>query len=67
MLVKAGLTSDIINFVIVCAVFFALNYGVFTFCIKKLKIPTQDVLEIMMKKNQVHKMKLQLHQMIYRL
>ena len=40
MLVKAGLTSDIINFVIVCAVFFALNYGVFTFCIKKFKIPT---------------------------
>ena len=40
MLVKAGLNSDIINFVIVCAVFFALNYGVFTFCIKKFKIPT---------------------------
>lgn len=40
MLVKAGLTSDIINFVIVCAVFFVLNYGVFTFCIKKFKIPT---------------------------
>ncbi len=40
MLVNAGLVGDVINFVIACAAFFGLNFGVFNFCIKKLNIPT---------------------------
>jgi len=40
MLVKAGLTMDLVNFLISCAVFFLLNYGIFNFLIKKFNIAT---------------------------
>lgn len=40
MMVNAGLIMDLINFVITCIVFFFLNYGVFSFLIKKFNIPT---------------------------
>lgn len=40
MMVNAGITKDLINFVITCVVFFFLNYGVFNILIKKFKIPT---------------------------
>ena len=40
MLIKAGLTMDLINFVISAVVFFLLNYSIFNFLIKKFKIAT---------------------------
>lgn len=40
MLIKAGLTMDIVNFVISCIVFFILNFTVFNFLIKKFDIAT---------------------------
>lgn len=40
MMIKAGLTMDLINFFISCAVFFLLNFGIFNFLIKKFNIAT---------------------------
>ncbi|WP_050180592.1 PTS transporter subunit IIBC [Domibacillus robiginosus] len=40
MAAKAGLTRDILNFVVTCAVFFALNFTVANFLIKKFNFPT---------------------------
>ncbi|MDQ0149456.1 PTS transporter subunit IIBC [Eubacterium multiforme] len=40
LLVNAGLTGDLINFVIVAIIFFFVNFGVFTFLIKKFNIAT---------------------------
>ena len=40
MLVKAGLTMDLVNFFISSIVFFLLNYSIFNFLIKKFKIAT---------------------------
>ncbi len=40
MMANAGLTRDMINFVLACLGFFALNFGVFNFAIKKFKIAT---------------------------
>ncbi|CEQ08827.1 pts system [[Clostridium] sordellii] len=40
MMIKAGLTMDLINFFISCAVFFFLNFGIFNFLIKKFNIAT---------------------------
>lgn len=40
MAAKAGLTRDIINFVVTCSVFFALNFTVANFLIKKFNFPT---------------------------
>lgn len=40
MTIKAGLLQDVINFVIVCIVFFVLAYFVSNFMIKKFKIAT---------------------------
>lgn len=40
MMANAGLTGDMINFVLGCLGFFALNFGVFNFAIKKFKIAT---------------------------
>ena len=40
MMINAGLLGDVINFVIACLAFFGINFGVFSFCIKKFKIPT---------------------------
>lgn len=40
MLINAGLVGDVINFVIACLAFFGINFGVFSLCIKKFKIPT---------------------------
>lgn len=40
MLINAGLIGDVTNFVIACLAFFGINFGVFSFCIKKFKIPT---------------------------
>ena len=40
MMVNAGITRDLINFIITSLVFFFLNYGVFSILIKKFKIPT---------------------------
>lgn len=40
MLVKAGLTMDLVNFFISCAVFFLLNFVIFNFLIKKFNIAT---------------------------
>lgn len=40
MMVRAGLTADLIYFAIACLVFFALNFVVFNFLIKKMNIPT---------------------------
>lgn len=40
MMVHAGLIRDIINFIIICLVFFGLNYGIFNVLIKKFNIPT---------------------------
>ena len=39
-MINAGLTKDLINFIIVAVVFFFLNYFVFSFLIKKFKIAT---------------------------
>lgn len=40
MLVRAGLTMDLVNFFVSAAIFFLLNYSVFNFLIKKFKIAT---------------------------
>ena len=40
MMFGAGIGGDVINFFIVCALFFAINFGVFNFLIKKLNIAT---------------------------
>lgn len=40
MMINAGLLGDVINFAIACLAFFGINFGVFSFCIKKFKIPT---------------------------
>jgi phosphotransferase system IIBC component len=40
MMVKAGLTKDLINFVFASLAFFALNFGVFSLLIKKFNLPT---------------------------
>jgi len=40
MIINAGIIGDLINFVIACAAFFGINFGVFNFCIKKFDIPT---------------------------
>ncbi|MEY8349870.1 PTS transporter subunit IIBC [Bacillus cereus] len=40
MMINAGLTRDLINFVIVSAVFFGLNFTLFNFLIKKFNLPT---------------------------
>lgn len=40
MIVKAGLLQDLINFFLVSALFFFLNFGVFNFFIKKMNLPT---------------------------
>lgn len=40
MTIKAGLTHDLINFVIACVAFFILSYFVSNFMIKKFKIAT---------------------------
>ncbi|MGG2134521.1 PTS transporter subunit IIBC, partial [Bacillus sp. S2(2024)] len=40
MIVKAGLTRDLINFVVVSAIFFGLNFTIFNFLIKKFNLPT---------------------------
>src|SRR5699024_7154775 len=40
MTINAVLLQDVINFVIVCIIFFVINYGVFYFLIKKLNFPT---------------------------
>ncbi|EOU1700771.1 PTS transporter subunit EIIC [Clostridium perfringens] len=40
LMINAGLTKDLINFIIVAVVFFFLNYFVFSFLIKKFKIAT---------------------------
>ncbi|GAA0286477.1 PTS system glucose-specific IIC component [Gracilibacillus halotolerans] len=40
MTINAGLLQDVINFVIVCAIFFGLNFVIFNFLIKKFKAPT---------------------------
>ncbi|CAG9612309.1 PTS system glucoside-specific EIICBA component [Bacillus rhizoplanae] len=40
MIIKAGLTRDLINFVVVSVIFFGLNFTIFNFLIKKFNIPT---------------------------
>lgn len=40
MLIKAGLTMDLVNFVLSCIAFFALNFVTFNFLIKKFDIAT---------------------------
>ncbi|WP_163538023.1 PTS transporter subunit IIBC [Gracilibacillus sp. YIM 98692] len=40
MTINAGLLQDVINYFIVCGVFFVLNYTVFYFMIKKMNLPT---------------------------
>lgn len=40
MMVNAGLLGDVINFTIASLAFFGINFGIFSFCIKKFKIPT---------------------------
>lgn len=40
MIVNAGITKDLINFIITCVVMFGLNFTVFNVLIKKLKIAT---------------------------
>ncbi|PGZ94706.1 PTS transporter subunit IICB [Bacillus pseudomycoides] len=40
MIIKGGLTRDLINFFVVSGIFFVLNYTVFNFLIKKFNIPT---------------------------
>ncbi|MGL5123168.1 MAG: PTS transporter subunit IIBC [Fusobacteriaceae bacterium] len=40
LMLKAGLTKDLINFVIACIVFFFLNYTLFNIIIKKYNLPT---------------------------
>lgn len=40
MLIKAGLTTDLINFILSCVAFFGLNFVTFNFLIKKFDIAT---------------------------
>ena len=40
MMVKAGITGDLINFVLVCAAMFGVNFASFNFLIKKFNIGT---------------------------
>ncbi|MGL5313299.1 MAG: PTS transporter subunit IIBC [Peptostreptococcaceae bacterium] len=40
MLIKAGLTADLINFILSCVAFFGLNFVTFNFLIKKFDIAT---------------------------
>lgn len=40
MIVKAGLLQDLINFFLVSIAFFFINFGVFSFFIKKMNLPT---------------------------
>ncbi|EAR53418.1 PTS system, glucose-specific IIBC component [Photobacterium sp. SKA34] len=40
MMISAGIGSDLISFIIVCIVFFAVNYGLFRFLIMKFNLPT---------------------------
>lgn len=40
LLVKAGLTRDLINFALTCIVFFVLNFSIFYVLIKKFNLPT---------------------------
>ena len=40
MFAKAGLIMDVVNFVICAVIFFGINYFVFNFLIKKLKLAT---------------------------
>ncbi len=40
MMVKAGITGDLINFVIICAAMFGINFAAFNFLIKKFNIGT---------------------------
>ncbi|WEG16886.1 PTS transporter subunit IIBC [Alkalihalophilus pseudofirmus] len=40
MSIYAGLARDLLNFVVVCLVFFGLNFVVFNFLIKKMNLPT---------------------------
>ncbi|RDY26813.1 PTS transporter subunit IICB [Romboutsia weinsteinii] len=40
MMVKAGLTMDIVNFILSCVAFFGLNFVIFNFLIKKFNIAT---------------------------
>ncbi|ANX14285.1 PTS transporter subunit IICB [Fictibacillus arsenicus] len=40
LLVKAGLTRDLINFALTCIVFFGLNFSIFYVLIKKFNLPT---------------------------
>ncbi|MGL4687118.1 MAG: PTS transporter subunit IIBC, partial [Fusobacteriaceae bacterium] len=40
LMLKAGLTKDLINFIISCIVFFFLNYTLFNIIIKKFDLPT---------------------------
>ncbi|EPE61626.1 PTS system, glucose-like IIB component domain protein [Exiguobacterium sp. S17] len=40
MIIKAGLLQDLINFFLVSAAFFFINFGVFNFFIKKMNLPT---------------------------
>ncbi|MGL5616081.1 MAG: PTS transporter subunit IIBC [Sarcina sp.] len=40
LMVKAGITADLINFIIVTIIFFAINYFVANFLIKKFNVPT---------------------------
>lgn len=40
LIIKAGLIQDLINFIIVCIIFFFVNYFLFNFIIKKFNLPT---------------------------
>ncbi|MBV6737231.1 PTS transporter subunit IIBC [Priestia megaterium] len=40
MIIKAGLWTDLMNFVIACLIFFGLNFGVANFLIKRFNFPT---------------------------
>ncbi|KJF96101.1 PTS system transporter subunit IICB [Photobacterium angustum] len=40
MMISAGIGSDLISFIIVCIVFFAVNYGLFRLLIVKFNLPT---------------------------
>ncbi|MBY6037487.1 PTS transporter subunit IIBC [Fictibacillus nanhaiensis] len=40
LLVKAGLTRDLINFAFTCIVFFGINFSIFYVLIKKFNLPT---------------------------
>ncbi len=40
MMIKAGITRDMLNFAIVSVIYFVLTYLIFNFLIKKLNIPT---------------------------